>query len=216
MMKKIFKAVTITAYAILVITAIYFIRNIGLDDLLSYTPENKIIAALFILGLFALKSLSIVFPILALQIATGMLFPAPIALLINLVGTAISFAIPYYVGMFLGADSAEKRINKNEKLKRIIEKQRSREFFLSFFLRVISCLPSDLVSMYLGLLRFRFPKYMLSSMLGALPGIIPATFMGKSIRDPNSPEFIVAVAITLICSGISIIYYYFHIKKNSN
>ena len=186
----------------------------GLEDLLNYTPENKIIAVLFILGLFALKSISVVFPIIVLQIATGMLFPAQIALVINLIGTAIGFALPYYVGMFLGADMAEKQIQKNEKVRRIIEKQRSREFFLSFFLRVISCLPSDLVSMYLGLLRFSFPQYMLSSMLGALPGIIPATLMGKSIRDPLSPQFIGAVSITLICSGISIVYYYYYTKKH--
>ena len=186
-----------------------------LDNLLSFSPQNKLFAALFLFGLFALKSISVFFPIIILQIASGFLFPAPIALLVNLIGTAIGFALPYFMGMFVGAEKAEEKINKNENIRRIIEKQRKHEFFLSFFLRVISCLPSDLVSMYLGLLRFKFPRYMLSSMLGALPGIIPATFMGQSITDPLSPEFIGAALITLFCSAVSILVYYIYNKKHS-
>ena len=214
MIKKILKAVTWVLYATLILLAVYYGRNITLDTLLSFSPQNKFLAALFLLGLFALKSISVFFPIIVLQIASGFLFPAPIALLVNLIGTAIGFALPYALGRFLGSETAAKKINKNEKIRRIIQKQRKHEFFLSFFLRVISCLPSDLVSMYLGVLRFKFPHYLLSSMLGALPGIIPATFMGQSIRDPLSPQFIGAVAITLICSAISIIYYYFYCRKH--
>lgn len=214
MTKKIFKAITWGFYAIVLFSAIYYARNMTLDSLLSFSPQNRFLAALFLFGLFALKSISVFFPIIVLQIASGFLFPAPIALFINLIGTAIGFALPYFLGMFLGAEKAAEKINRNEKIKRIIEKQREHEFFLSFFLRVISCLPSDLVSMYLGVLRFKFPRYMLSSMLGALPGIIPATFMGQSIKDPFSPQFMGAIAITLICSGISIIYYYFYTKKD--
>lgn len=214
MLKKFVKAVIWALYAILIFFAIYHARNMTLDNLISFTPQNKLLAALFLLGLFALKSISVFFPIILLQIASGFLFPAPIALLVNLIGTAIGFALPYFMGRFIGAEKAEEKISKNENIRRIIEKQRKHEFFLSFFLRVISCLPSDLVSMYLGLLRFEFPRYMLSSMLGALPGIIPATFMGQSITDPLSPQFIGAVAITLICSAASIVYYYFYSKKH--
>ena len=214
--KKILKAVAVISYIIIIGILIFFSRSLGIDELLSYSPESKVLAIIFMLALFALKSLSIVFPIIVLQIASGILFPVPLALAVNLIGTAIGFALPYYVGMFLGADAAQKRIEKNEKLKKVIEKQKSNEFFLSFFLRVISCLPSDLVSMYLGLLKFRFPGYMLSSMLGALPGIIPATLMGKSIKDPLSPEFMAMVGITLFCSIASMVYYWFYIKKNND
>ncbi len=214
MFKKIIKAITWVLYAVLISLAIYHARHITLDDLLSFTPQNKLLAAMFLFLLFALKSISVFFPIILLQIASGFLFPAPIALLVNLIGTAIGFALPYFLGMFVGAEKAEEKINKNENIRRIIEKQRKHEFFLSFFLRVISCLPSDLVSMYLGLLRFNFPRYMISSMLGALPGVIPATFMGQSITDPLSPEFIGAASITLICSAISFFVYYIYNKKN--
>lgn len=214
MLKKTVKILTGTLYIVLIAMAIYQARHLTLDSLLSYTPDNKILASLFLLGLFALKSISVFFPIVILQMASGFLFPAPIALIINLIGTAIGFILPYYLGFFTGAEAAERKIARNENLKRIIEKQRKHEFFLSFFLRVISCLPSDLVSMYLGMLKFKFVPYLISSMLGALPGIIPATFMGRSITNPFSREFIGSLLITIICSLVSMIIYYFYKKKH--
>ncbi|MBQ8808700.1 MAG: TVP38/TMEM64 family protein [Clostridia bacterium] len=215
MAKKIIKTVTVVIYIGLIFLAIYHARNMTLDDLLSYTPANKFLAAAFLLGLYSLKSISVFFPIIILQMASGFLFPAPIALFVNLAGTAIGFALPYYLGMFTGADAAERKINQNKNIKRIIDKQRKHEFFLTFFLRVISCLPSDLVSMYLGVLKFNFLHYMAASMLGALPGIIPATFMGRSITDPLSPEFIGSFSITIVCSAASILVYYIYNKKHN-
>ena len=213
MMKKAIKIITVILYILLIGMAIYQARHLSLDSLIEYSPQNKILAALFIFGLYALKSISVFFPIVLIQIAAGFLFPAPIALLVNLIGAVIDFALPYYLGMFTGAEAAERKISQNKNIKRFIERQQKHEFFLTFFLRVISCLPSDLVSMYLGMLRFKFVRYMIASMLGALPGIIPATFMGRSITDPTSAEFITAVAITLFCSLISILAYYIYSKK---
>jgi len=215
MLKKALKIITAFLYAILIIFALFKARNMTPQDIIEYSPSNIYLAALFILMLFALKSISVFFPIIILQMASGFLFPAPVALIINLTGTAIGFILPYYLGMLVGADSAEKRIKKNETLSRIIKRQRSHEFFLTFFLRVISVLPSDAVSMYLGVLRFDFRKYLASSMLGALPGIIPATFMGKSITEPFSPVFIGSLLITVVCSMISIIAYWIISKKHS-
>lgn len=213
MMKKAIKIVTVILYVVLIGMAIYQARHLTLDSLIAYSPQNKILAALFMFGLYALKSISVFFPIVLIQIAAGFLFPAPIALLVNLLGAIIDFALPYYLGMFTGAEAAERKISQNESIKRFIERQQKHEFFLTFFLRVISCLPSDLVSMYLGMLKFKFLRYMIASMLGALPGIIPATFMGRSITDPMSAEFIAAASITLLCSLISILAYYIYSKK---
>ncbi len=216
MLKKAIKIITAVLYAVLIGMAIYQARNLTLDNLILYSPQNKTLAVLFLLGLYALKSISVFFPIILLQIASGFIFPAPIALMVNLIGAVIDFTLPYYIGMFSGAEAAERKISQNKSIKKFIQKQQKHEFFLTFFLRVISCLPSDLVSMYLGMLKFKFTHYMIASMLGALPGIIPATFMGRSITDPMSPEFIISVSITLFCSVASILAYYIYINKSRN
>ena len=216
MKKKFINILALTLYAVLIFVVFINTRDFSIDTLLTYTPEIPLLAALFLLGLYALKSISIVFPIILLQIVSGFLFSAPVALLINLLGAIIDFIIPYFIGKFTGAEAAEKKISKSPSLSRLFEKQHKHEFFLTLFLRVISCLPADLVSMYLGALKFEFNRYLIASMLGTLPGLIPATFMGQSITDPLSPQFITALSITVICSILSFAIYYIYAKKKEN
>lgn len=216
MIKKAIKIIAIILYAALLCLALISSRRFSFDALVSYSPSSPMLAALFLLGLYALKSISVFFPIVLLQIAAGFLFSPWIALFINLLGLVIVFTLPYFLGKFAGADTAERKIDKNEKLLRIIQKQKKNEFFLTFFLRVISCLPGDLVSMYLGTLKFDFHKYLIASVLGTLPGMIPATLMGQSITEPLSPQFIISVLITVVCSLLSMLIYYIYSKKTQN
>lgn len=213
MIKKAVKIIAIILYTALLCLALIYSRRFSFDTLLAFSPESPLLAALFLLGLYALKSISVFFPIVLLQIAAGFLFSPWIALFVNMLGLVIVFTLPYFFGKFAGADAAERKIKKSEKLSRIIEKQKKNEFFLTFFLRVISCLPGDLVSMYLGALNFDFYKYLIASILGTLPGLIPATIMGQSITQPLSPQFIISVIITIVCSLLSILIYYFYSKK---
>lgn len=212
-MKKFLKILTLVLYSTLIMLSIIYLRDITIDELLSYSPENVFLAILFMLGLNVLKSISVLFPIIVLQIASGFLFNPVLAIIVNILGSAIVYTVPYFLGRFTGAEKAEKKIKANPKLVSIFEKQHKHEFFLSFFLRAISCLPGDLVSMYLGALKFCFPKYLIASMLGNLPGLIPATFMGTSITDPLSPEFITAAVITVFTALLSVVIYHFHNKK---
>lgn len=212
-MKKVLKILTIVFYLTLIILTISFARNMTVEKLLDYSPDNIFLAVLFMFGMNALKSVSVFFPIIVLQIASGFLFPPLLAIIVNIVGSAIVYAVPYFVGRFSGAEKAEQKIKNNPKVASLFEKQHEHEFFLSFFLRAISCLPGDLVSMYLGALKFNFPKYLIASMLGNLPGLIPATFMGTSITDPLSPEFITSLVITVVTALLSVLVYYIYNKK---
>ncbi len=216
MFKKLLKYIVLVLYLLLIVLGIFCARNMTVDDFINYTPENMYLAALFLMFLYALKSLSVFFPSVILQIASGFLFHPAIALLLNTLGALISFTIPYFIGKLTGAQAAEKKIQKSTKLMNLFRKQHEHEFFLTFFLRVISCLPCDLVSMYLGALNFNFPKFLLASYLGTLPGIIPATFMGTSITDPTSPEFITALVITVSSALLSSVIYYFHSRGKHN
>ncbi len=216
MTKKIINTLALILYALLIFIVFINTRDFSIDKLLTYTPQSPLLAAFFMFGLYAIKSISVVFPIILLQIASGFLFPAPIALLINFIGAIIDFTLPYFLGKFTGAEAAEKKFSKHPALTRLFEKQHQHEFFLTFFLRVISCLPCDLVSMYLGALKFKFDRYLVASMLGTLPGLIPATFMGQSITDPLSPQFITALSITIVCTVLSFVIYYIYKKKKEN
>lgn len=214
-MKNKFKLIGIIIYVLIIAIAALNIKNLSVEQLISYSPKNIFLAALFVLVMYILKSLSVFFPIVALQILSGFLFSAPLALTVNILGTLLCYTLPYLIGKFLGASSIENIIGKNEKILNIIDRQRSHKFFLPFFLRVVSCLPCDLVSLYLGALKIPYIYYISAGILGTLPGIIPATFIGKSITNPLSSEFIISTSVTVFCSLVSVLIFYMYNQKHS-
>lgn len=188
-------------------------REITAEMIINYAPTNLWLAAIFLWLLYAVKSLSIVFPLIILNIAGGFLFPPVIAVFVNMVGILIELMIPYGVGRISRRESAGKLIKKYPKLEEIISQQKGSALFLSFFLRIISCLPGDAVSMYLGATQMPFFKYLLGSFLGTVPGIISATLIGSSITDPTSPMFWISVVLTVVISAASFLVYFFWRRK---
>ena len=93
-----------------------------------------------------------------------------------------------------------------------MEKQQNHSFFLCFFLRAISCLPGDLVTMYLGATHTPFWHNFLGGTLGILPGMIPATIMGVSIQNPSSPAFWISAALSVGLAILSTVLYYVYLK----
>lgn len=230
--RRFVKYAPLIIYLIIIIYALLNFRSFSVDALLSRSPKSTPRAAVFVLLLFMAKSLTVVFPIVVLHILSGFLFPPAAALLINCLGTALCYTVPYIIGRISGTDAVHfveakiarrgKRKTADGKKKRgiftdadiaeLFSEQRSHRFFLSFFLRVISCLPCDLISLYLGALEFPYLSYVSASVLGTLPGIIPATFVGKNIMDPASPAFISAFMLTVFCSLLSIAIFWIYTK----
>ena len=83
-------------------------RDVSVEAILHYAPENKWLAAVFLLAIYGIKSLSVFSPIIVLHIAGGFLFPPLEAILVNTVGVIIELTIPYWVGRVSGESSATK------------------------------------------------------------------------------------------------------------
>ena len=65
------------------------------EGIAARSPRQAWLAAAFLLALYAVKSLSVAFPLSALEAAGGMLFPLPTALAVNACGVAVAQAVPY-------------------------------------------------------------------------------------------------------------------------
>lgn len=207
MNKKLLILLKILPFAVIAILAATILlsgQTITLDTVLSYTPESKPLASLFLLFMFAARSLSVVFPIVLLYVASGTIFSPVYACILNVIGTMIGITIPYFVGYFCGEGFSERLMEKYPFIKRMRESNRRNDFFLCFFLRIISFLPGDLVCLYLGQQKITFWKYFTASMLGFLPGIILVTLLGVNITNPTSPEFLLTAALTIIMSAASL------------
>lgn len=216
-MKKIGKLILkILPFA--VIAAIIIMMSLSgeeptVDNILLHLPESPLLASLLLLAMYAVKSMSIIFPILVLQIAAGIILPFWAALIINIVGTALTYTIPYIIGRFSGSSAAEHLMKKYPKIRETVNFQRESDWFISFILRAVSCLPGDIVSMYLGSIKVPYIPYVIASVIGTLPGLIPATFVGINFMNPKSTAFIISVIITIASSIASIILYYV-MRKN--
>ena len=64
------------------------------EMILNYTPEQPLLAVAVLLLLYALKSVTVIFPISALQVAVGHLFDPLPAFLLNLLGLVITLTLP--------------------------------------------------------------------------------------------------------------------------
>ena len=187
-------------------------HKLTLDNIVNYTPENLTLAILVILFLFLFKS--IVFFIYAGLIfaASGILFPFPIALTVNLAGTFIMCTTPYLLGRASGSRALSSLFEKHPRLKIIREIQKKNEFFVSFFARIVGLLPADVVSIYMGASLTNYKSYIFGTMLGFLPSVISFTLMGQSVDDVTSPTFLASVIFELCLMASSLLFLYFYRK----
>lgn len=185
------------------------------EGLLQVAPAHPFVAAGFLLLLYAVKSLTMVFPIVVLNVLGGFLFSPLPALLLNSVGTLVELAIPYWVGRFSGSTFADHLCKKHPRIDTLATQTATNPFFSAFFLRLISCLPGDGVSLYFGAIRMPFWVYLWGSFLGTLPGVIPATLLGMSIADPTSPLFWLSLGLTALLSAVSFWVYWRWQKRKS-
>ncbi len=198
-----------------VLGGLFFIsgRTVTVEDILNYTPSEPLLAACFLWLAFALKSLSLVFPVYVLFAVSGQIFPLPVALAVNTVGIAVTMTIPYLLGYAAELDYSEKLLKKYPKLQEIRRLRENSSFFLSFLARAIGVLACDVVSLYFGSTRMKYIPYITGAVLGFLPDLICATLMGQKIEDVHSPAFWLVVAINLLCCLSSYLLYRWYKKK---
>ena len=181
---------------------------VSVDSILRYTPDNLWLAALAVLAAYAVKSLSVFFPLLVLYAAAGLLFPLPAALLVNLSGLLVCVTVPYGIGRFAGKDLVDSLQKKYKKIARINEIKRGSELFFAV-------LPGDVVSMVLGASGMTYWKFAVGSLLGLLPVMVATTVAGSSLSDPTSPVFIVTAVLVVLLSVGSFVLWRMVSRKNA-
>lgn len=175
--------------------------DLTVSEILEYAPSNRILAAFVILGLFALKSVSIVLYSGILYAANGVLFPLPAAILLNIIGTVIMVSIPYFIGKKTGASTVERITEKYPRAGELKALRQKNDFFFSYIVRLIKVPPSDIVSLYMGAVSVHYGKYLSGCVLGFLPACITFPVMGMSIIDIHSPLFYTALGVELLFYG---------------
>ena len=144
------------------------------------SPRQAWLAALFLLGLYVLKGLSMAFPLTALEAAGGLLFPFPAALAINTAGVLAAQTAPYLLGRRQGRAPP-------------VSLPAQTPGQAVFLLRLAGAAPGDLVSFCLGAAGVPWRAYLAGGVLGSFPRVLAATWLGAALWDIGSPRFFLSL-----------------------
>ncbi len=172
-------------------------------ELANYKPDNPLLSCLVMLGLFALKSVDFLMHSGVLYAASGIMFPLPAALLLNTVGIMITVTPTWFLGIIWGPPVIEALCRRYPKLRVIVDDQKGGSLAVAILLRTVG-LPIQAGSMYMGAANYRFGRFLLGSVLGLLPIMIPYTVMGENAGKPGSLAFVIALATELLLHIVSV------------
>ena len=193
--QKIIKYGALAVWAALIIVIIVNRDKVTVDAIISYTPSNLFLAALVLLLLFALKSLSVFFASIVLYTVSGLVFPLPAAILVNSFGVIIMASEAYLMGRIFGSDLIDTIAEKHPKVQPILHLQDKRPFLFTFLLRMLKVSNVDISSMYMGASHTKFAPYLAASYLAFIPELVLYAVLGSSISNLNPTAAIIAAII---------------------
>ena len=157
---------------------------------------------LTLLGVYAVKGVTLVVPASLIYIVIGMSLPVTkmfgvsvplIALAVNIAGIIIEVSVTYLMGVILGGPFVTKKLKATkygEKIFGIYEKHNKS----SVFIMRIAGLPIDFCSLFFGAMRTRYLPYLGMSLAGILPRVILFTILGDKVYDLVPMKYVVTVA----------------------
>lgn len=200
MRKKVIRGVCITAIALFILSLLIFIASHAqqmIGSIVDYLPQGSWRSAVVLLVLYAVKGLVFVVPVPLLQFAASRLFTKPTAILVNLLGIVLCYLVPYATGLFFGEKATRRFAHQYEKIAPFVERCHDHRFAICFIPRLISFVPNDLLSVYLGAAQIPLSVFLFASTLASAPKIVLNTLAGASIHDPTSPMFIISLLLSI-------------------
>ena len=202
------KGIPVFFWAAVILLCFLYRDRITVENIVNFTPENPVLAVGIMLLLFAFKSVTFVIYGSILYAVNGILFPLPFAILLNMAGSAIMATLPFLIGRRKGSGLLVKLTEEYPKLSVLRELPSENGFFLSMVIRLMGCLPGDVVSMYFGASGIRYREYLTGTLIGLTPSIVIFTVMGMSADDVTSPAFIISVCCEILTALTSIIWFF--------
>ncbi len=178
------------------------VRGVTVEDVLNYTPKNLWAASAAMLAAYAVEPLLIIFPVMVLYFATGLILPPLWAVTVGGLGIFISTSVPYVIGRFSCTDIVTRLIQKHPKLEQVRDVNRDNDILLAYTLRVLGFVPEDLASLFMGSIRMKYASFVLGSFIGMLPGMLTATLVGYQVSSEFSAAMLMGIAALNVASFV--------------
>ncbi|MBR2739560.1 MAG: CDP-alcohol phosphatidyltransferase family protein [Oscillospiraceae bacterium] len=182
------------------------------DAVASFISDNAVYISAAVLLLFLLKAAGMPFYIGVIYIVCGFLYGTPLGIGVCVIGGAIVSCIQYFRGRNRFAEYKEE-LSRRLTCIDAYNSIRSRCAVFFMFLTRFMCLPTELVSIYMGVTGLRFRTFIAGSLLGKLPDMILFTIMGSHLTDIGSAAFIISAAVKVLGSSALCLFLYLNGKK---
>lgn len=158
---------------------------------------------LAVVGLFVLGGLT-VFPVTLMIAATALVFDAPLAIALSLVGVLANAAVTYAVGAWLVRATLLAAFGR--RLAKLSDALTKRGVIAVALIRMVPIAPFSLVNLAAGSMSVRFRDYMIGTALGVAPGVSALSVFGHQLRDIfRNPTFAkVALLIVLVAAWVGL------------
>ena len=208
MKKKIILGGIITAIGLFILSLLVYIATHAqqmIGSTVAYLPQGSWRSAVVLLAFYAVKGLVFVVPVPLLQFAASRLFTKPTAILVNLMGIVLCYLVPYATGYFFGEKATRRFAHQYEKIAPFVEHCHEHQLAICFIPRLISFVPNDLLSVYLGAAQIPLSVFLFASTLASAPKIVLNTLAGASVHDPASPMFIISLLLSIALVAFSLL-----------
>ena len=178
--------------------------TINLDSIPQLVDHRPLLAVAVILALYAAKGVSGVILYNALVIVVSLIFPIWQALLVNGIGTAVALSISYCIGSNTKTQNIETLLAKHPKMEKYFKTTQKYGFIACFAIHMIG-LSMEVLGVIFGMLHIGFWRYLVSSWLAIIPGMVCFTIAGNHLSI-RSPVFWLVLVIDLGLIAFGILY----------
>ena len=187
---------------------------IDLDTIPQLVSDKPLLAFGIIMAVYIAKGFSGVILYNAVVFVVSLIYPMWTALLVNALGTAITLSISYAIGIRTGTDGIDALLDRHPKMKKFFSATRKFGFVACFAIHMAG-LNMEILGVIFGILRIGFWKYLVSSWLAIIPGMICFTIAGNEL-SVRSPVFWAVLGIDLLLMAFGFFYTKRHIVADAD
>lgn len=215
--KKVIKIASIAIFITIICILAYISYQVAMDkeSFKLWMDANGILGRLVFVGMVILQIMVAIVPGGPIEVAGGYAFGAVEGTILFIMGATIGSVIVFLLVRKFGRKVVELYFEEHEikKLSFLKDDKKRDVFFLILF--VIPGTPKDLLCYVAGLTKMKFGMFLVICSIGRLPAVIGSAISGSALSGEKLITAIVALAITVILSGIGIILYYRIVNKKS-
>lgn len=215
--KKVIKIASIAIFITIICILGYISWKVAMDkeSFKLWMDAHGVVGRFVFIGMVILQIMVAIVPGGPIEVAGGYAFGAVEGTVLFIVGATIGSLLVFILVRKFGQKFVELYFKEHEIKKLDFLKDDEKRDMLFMILFVIPGTPKDLLCYVAGLTRMKFGMFLFICSIGRLPAVIGSAISGSALSGEKFVTAIIALAVTIILSGLGILIYYRIVKKKS-